>query len=179
MRIASILLLAAAPAVASEDAYWEFGDWSVAVTQSFGEEHAYTECRAWTGGDGDPTLSVIAGLIDGEVHEPPHVEVVERAMRGQPTAMVDGSTTAFLFDDGTLFPAAMYTGESEDGPMYRIGHIFVDQDLVTSVLRAMRHGALVHVGISPEWTQTFSLAGFTASFGKIAEQCGFDPSAVI
>ena len=179
LALAAPLLAVATPGLASDEAYWEFGDWRVSVVTTFGEEHAYTECVASTGGDGDPMLVVRAGLIDGEVHEPPFVEVVEQAMRGMTTAIVDGGEGAFTFADGTQLPTSMFTAEGEDGPLYPVGHAYVRSGLERAAFWAMRHGDTVDVAMSPEWTQTFSLSGFTASLGKLAEHCGVDVRGVI
>ena len=97
--IASLLAGHAAAQTAPKPQYWAFKDWQVAVESFDTGEDFRVICRAWTGGDGDPTFGL--EVSNGDVLPPdyyPAPTLSESAPRGHRTLMTDGAWILFEAD---------------------------------------------------------------------------------
>lgn len=176
LLVLPLLLAAIAPASASEQ-WWEYRDWRVHVaTVDTGEDLRVT-CRAATGGDGDPVLAI--EISNGDVLPPsmfPPVAIEEYAPRGYATLLQDGDTVRFVLDSGSFGEGYVRAGHDAGIP-FAVG---VSDEMDTlALLQGMRRGDRLAVFRGGDLVYTASLAGFTAAYGKVAEQCGFPTTGVI
>lgn len=158
--------------------YFSFKDWNVLVeTVDTGEDLRVT-CSMWTGGDGEPTVGF--SLSNGDALPPdifPGVQLMERAVRGHRTVLKNGHSVNFVFDDGDSARASVYADLDQDGFAFaETSFPFEDNQ---RVLQAMQRNGLIDI-VGPEGlVYSASLSGFTASYRKVAEQCGFPVDGVI
>jgi len=174
---AACLAVFATPAWAAEQ-YFDYKDWTVLIeTVDTGEDLRVT-CSMWTGGDGDPTVGF--SISNGDAlppHSFPGVQLTERAVRGHRTVLEDGQAVHFIFDDGDSADARVRAEVDADGFAFAVTDFPYEDN--QRVLQAMqRNGQIDIVGPSGP-VYTASLSGFTASYRKIAEQCGFSVDGVI
>lgn len=180
MRFLVPVLLAAfaLPAAAEERAYFDYRDWTTTVARVDTGEDVRIVCAAGTGGDGMPSLSI--ELSNGDVPPPdafPPVMLRETAPRRNKTQMQDGQAVRFVFDDGLVLEGKVYGGFTEDGIAFAEAQ--VEYDDAQTALKAMRRARSLVVEAAGETVYTASLNGFTAAYGKMAEQCGFTTAGVI
>ncbi|MDQ0315142.1 hypothetical protein [Amorphus orientalis] len=181
MRRIAVLILAAgtlaAPA-AAEETWTTYKDWTIAVdTVDTGEDVRVT-CHIWTGSDGNPVVGT--ELSNGDVLPPdlyPQVTLTEHALRHQPTVLQDGDPVTFTFDTGETFSGSVNGGLDPDG--YAIATTQLPMDDWLPVLQTMRKASTMAVTGPTGPIYTASLSGFTAAYGKMAEQCGFPTTGVI
>jgi len=166
------LVLTAGSGLAEE--YWSYRDWNVQVGAPRGVEDTYVTCRAWTGGDGDPilTLEVYAGDAGPPYHYP-MATLREIAPRRYPTQMQDGQTVDFLFDfDREFYIAAPVAGWINDEGLAEAQSRLQQGDTLP-MLHAMKKGSYVESWIGNDMIYEASLRGFTAAYGKMMDECGF------
>ncbi|MBO6509051.1 MAG: hypothetical protein JJ979_11350 [Roseibium sp.] len=98
-------------------------------------------------------------------------------MRGHRTVLQNGQTVNFVFDDGDSAQASVYADLDQDGFAFaETSFPFEDNQ---RVLQAMQRNGLIDI-VGPEGlVYSASLSGFTASYRKVAEQCGFPVDGVI
>lgn len=167
-----------ASAEAREVSYDTYYDWRAIVTQVSGGEETWRECRAVTGGDGDPVLEISFRQYDaGPPDFYPSVTIREHASRGYDTLMKDGDAVTFVFDDGDSYPARATAGFDAEG--FRNAQATPAQDVTLYVLQGMRRAGLLDIVAPGGRLYSASLRGFTAAYGKIAEGCGFSTIGVI
>lgn len=170
--------LLAGSAAQADTQYWDYKDWRVMVeTVDTGEDLRIT-CTALTGGDGDPTLSVI--LSNGDAGPPdfyPQPTLSEHAIRGYNSMMQDGARVLFEADTGWLTEGFVNGGINEDG--FAEAFAQANQGDSLEMLQTMRKAGKLFVTLDGEVVYAASLSGFTASYGKIAEQCGFSTEGVL
>jgi hypothetical protein len=163
--------------------YWDFKDWRVMVTKVDTGEDFRIICRAWTGGDGDPTFGL--EVSNGDALPPDHYPMPslrESAPRGYGTMMRDGAWLLFeadvLVDVDTPWrvDATARTWRDEDG--FLQAEAYPNGDGL-DLLRVMREAGKMWITMDGEVVYGASLSGFTAAYGKIAEQCGFPTTGVI
>ena len=174
--LVALVVCCTSPALALAE-YWTFRDWSVQVERVDTGEDLRITCRASTGGDGDPVLEVY--VSNGDAMPPgvfPWVSLRESAPRGYATLMRDGDDAVFTFDTGARLPAIVRGGFDGDGIPF--AHAEIDETDNQAALRAMRKASNVQISRGSESVYTASLSGFTAAYGKIAEQCGFPTTGV-
>ncbi|AXS40809.1 hypothetical protein [Breoghania sp. L-A4] len=176
--LSGTIALLCMPAMA-ETQYWDYRDWTVtAETVDTGEDIRVT-CKAHTGGDGDPVVSVT--LSNGDAGPPyayPSVAIEEHAPRHHTTLMQDGDTINFLFDDGDSAATSAVAGFDEDG-FAEAEAGFYDMPGNLQMLQGMRRAGQIEVIRGRDIVYTASLNGFTAAYGKMAEACGFSTIGVI
>lgn len=175
--LCALVLLGALPAQA-DDQYWDYGDWTVYVESYDTGEDWRVNCRASTGGDGGPSLSI--SLSNGDASPPhyyPQPTLYEHAPRGHTTFMRDGARVLFEFDMDWRTEGFVTAGYDNEGFAEAAARAHQGDSL--SILRTMRHAGTMWVTMDGEIVYEASLSGFTAAYGKMAEQCGFSTVGVI
>lgn len=175
--LCAIALLNPVLAQAAEQ-YWDYGDWTVFVQSYDTGQDFRVVCTASTGGDGDPTLAV--SLSNGDAAPPyyyPEPTVHEYAPRGYGTVMQDGARVLFEFDVDWRTEAFVTAGFDEQGFANAVARAHSADSL--GLLQTMRHAGTLWVTLDGAVVYAASLAGFTAAYGKMAEQCGFPTTGVI
>jgi hypothetical protein len=162
----------------AEEKYFDYKDWTVIIDSFDTGEDLRTECTIRTGGDGMPSLS--ATISNGDVLPPdyyPDLSLNETAPRGTTTLMQDGDPITFAFDDGTKI-AATTAGWIDDDGIATARTQFL-KPVQLQALQAMRHSSSVTISGPKGEIYIASASGFTAAYGKMAEQCGFTTEGVI
>ncbi|MCD9149471.1 invasion associated locus B family protein [Pseudophaeobacter flagellatus] len=168
--------LTALPAQA-QDQYWEFGAWRVSLTVQETTEHVSRTCRASTGGDGLPVLSITVHDVDaGPPTNYPAPTLEESAPRGHGTQVQNGQALGFVFDKQAAFYGIADGYYDADGfAQARVSPRWQDR---LNMLRWMKAGQNIDIRtVQPygagEPVLQVSLAGFTAAYGKMMDECGF------
>lgn len=171
--------LAILPSVAqAETQYWDYGAWTVMVETVDTGEDLRVFCTAFTGGDGAPSLRI--DVSNGDAMPPdfyPAPVLHESAPRGHATMMQDGDRVLFEFDREGVTEGFVQAFHDEDGIMQAQAFAHTADNLW--LLQTMRHADQMWTTRDGEVIYGASLAGFTASYGTIAEQCGFSTIGVI
>ncbi|MBY6044724.1 invasion associated locus B family protein [Phaeobacter italicus] len=175
IAVAGSLTLGAGSAWASE--YWEYQDWSVAVEERITEEHDWRDCSAWTGGDGEPIIRLEVTRDDiGPPETYPQLHYREIAPRQYPTHVVHGQAVGFIIDRQAVF-YAIADGDINDEGLAEVTALARWNDAL-NLIRWMQAGTTLDVHIvrpydGGETALRASLAGFTAAYGKMMDECGF------
>ncbi|MEY8099891.1 hypothetical protein AB9F29_21290, partial [Falsihalocynthiibacter sp. S25ZX9] len=176
IMIVGLLALLASPSWA--DGFWEYGSWRVIVQEVDTGEDIRRTCSAVTGGDGPP--SVVVSVSNGDVGPPdffPTVLVRETAPRGFKTVMQNGQAAYIRFDDEDVMDGMVYASLDDEG--FAFAEIAFDHPLSQWVLRAMRKNGQFDVVVEGKVFMYAYMDGFTASYLKMAEECGFDGEGVV
>jgi hypothetical protein len=176
MRYAGVIALSTLPTVGPaaprSPGTWERGAWTAAAAGvDTGEDYRVT-CQIRTGGDGDPVL--MATITNGDATPPdawPMMTLVEWAPRGHATLMQNGDRVRLTFDDG--FALAMEATAGVDDGGIPVAVATIDERFAPTILSAMRRSLTVAAQVGDTPLRTFSLRGFTAAYGRMAEACGF------
>lgn len=163
----------AAPKPQSRAGYWEYGSWKVSVErQESYEDGVYYNCQAWTGGDGEPYARVgISSQDVGPPHAYPGVTIEEYAPRGYQTFMQGQQRMYLWFDDEDTYDGMVEAYYDNDGLPNAIVSFYYPYSL--PVLMAMRRNNQMDVVVEGRVFHSFFLNGFTASYLKMMEGCGF------
>lgn len=175
--VCALMLLCASP-VQADAQYWDYGDWTVFVERFDTGEDFRVICTASTGGDGDPVLSIT--LSNGDAAPPyhyPQPSLHERAPRGHTTLMQDGARVLFEFDLDWRTEGFVTAGYDAQGFAQAVARAHQDDSL--GILQTMRRAGTMWVTLEGEVVYAASLSGFTAAYGKMAEQCSFPTTGVI
>ncbi|MEO9648484.1 MAG: hypothetical protein ABJ360_21430 [Roseobacter sp.] len=174
----SVAALISATAAQAGDQYWEYQDWTVHVqTVDTGQDVRVT-CRASTGGDGDPILFLTQSNGDaGPPYHYPQPTLLENAPRGYSTLMREGARVLFQFDVDWYTEGFALAGFTQEGIMQAVAQAHPGDSL--GLLQTMRRAGTLWVTMDGEVVYAASLSGFTAAYGKMAEQCGFPSVGVI
>ena len=173
-----LLAMSIAPPAQADTQFWEYKDWRVVVEAFDTGEDWRVNCTAATGGDGDPSLSISAS--NGDAGPPdlyPQPAVQEHAIRGYDTMMQDGNRVLFEIDNGWSTEGFVNRWLDEDGFAHATATAHQGDSL--SMLQSMREASTMFITLDGEVVYEASLSGFTAAYGKIAEQCGFSAVGVI
>lgn len=158
--------------------YWDYKDWHVAVeTIDTGQDLRVT-CTGWTGGDGLPSLRL--SLSNGDAGPPtfyPQPTFYETAPRHYPTRLQDGQRVMFEFDADWRTEGFVDAGLTDEGIAYAQARAHQIDSL--GLLQVMRQAGTLWITHEGEIAGAFSLSGFTAAYGKMAEECGFSTVHVI
>lgn len=178
VRSLIVLVLLAAPAMAS-DMEAEFGDWRVMRLSG-----APAECVAFTGGDGGPMMEVRHRADwPGPPEQWPLPRAVETAPRGYAVRAESGDMTSFFVDGAMVSEGEVDVFFDEDGIQTAIYAPWSGEGGEPSgemvLLRRMRLGDELVVLHADTPLAVFSLRGFTAAYGKLAEWCGISTVGVI
>lgn len=176
MRVLMIsLALATAPAfpvAAIGGDYWNYKDWHVSVNRIDTGEDLRITCYAHTGGDGDPVWAL--EVSNGDAGPPdffPAPRIIEIAPSHHQTAMQDQQAVRFQFDTGSSIQGEASAYINDEGFFQAEGAPLPNS--VLSMLMSMRRSDSVEAHIGPNVIATASLAGFTAAYGKMMDECGF------
>lgn len=174
--IIGLLAMMAGPVWA--DGFWEYGSWRVSVQEVDTGEDLRRSCVAVTGGDGAPSAAI--SMNNGDAGPPdyfPSVVVSEHAPRGNSTVLKDGQAAYIRFDDEDVMDGAVFGYIDDAG--FANAQIAFDHPLSQWVLRAMRKNGQFDVVVEGKVFMYVYLDGFTASYLKMAEECGFSGAGVI
>lgn len=174
----AVLLAVFATAGQAETEYWDYNDWTVMVERFDTGEDYRIICRAWTGGDGDPSFGI--ELSNGDALPPyyyPAPSLYEHAPRGYDTMMQDGARVLFEFDAD--WGTEGFVSAGFDGEGFRQATAQAHDGDSLGMLQTMRRAGTLWVTQDGEVVYAASLSGFTAAYGKMAEQCGFTTTGVI
>lgn len=174
---AGVISCLASMAFAGEE-YFSYKDWKVQIkTVDTGEDLRVT-CTMWTGGDGDPIVGL--SLSNGDALPPdvyPGVQLTESAPRGYATLLQNEQIVNFVFDDGDSAQASVYAGIDDEGIAFADTNFPFEDHL--RVLQAMQRNGQIDIVGPGGLVYSASLSGFSASYRKVAEQCGFPVDGVI
>lgn len=162
----------------AETDYWDYKDWHVMAERFDTGEDLRINCTAWTGGDGMPSLRI--ELSNGDAGPPayyPQPVVHETAPRHYPTYLQDGQRVMYEFDLDWRTEGFVQAGFSEEGLAYADARAHQVDSL--GLLQTMRRAGTLWITREGEIAAEFSMSGFTAAYGKMAEQCGFSTENVI
>ncbi|PRY26390.1 hypothetical protein CLV78_101485 [Aliiruegeria haliotis] len=174
--VAGLLAVLAGPVMA--DGFWEYGSWRVIVEDVDTGEDLRRTCTAATGGDGEPSVSV--SVSNGDAGPPevfPSVLIREHAPRHHQTGLQDGQEAYIRFDNEEVMDGVVVGYFDDQG--FANAEIAFDHPLSQWVLRAMRANGQFDVVLGNNVFMYVYLDGFTASYLKMAEECGFDGAGVV
>lgn len=160
------------------DGYWEFGSWRVVVADVDTGDEICRTCSAMTGGDSDPTLMVT--ITDGDAGPPdgfPSTIVTERAPRGFETVLQDAQEVEVMFDSNDAVSGSAYAFTDPEG--FAVAEAFFDQPSAQAVLRGMRANAHFEIKAAGRLFMAGGLDGFSASYLKVVDECGFTGAGVL
>ncbi|WP_139226777.1 hypothetical protein [Poseidonocella pacifica] len=162
----------------AQGSYWSYGDWQVMVEAvDTGEDYRVT-CQAWTGGDGMPVVKL--QVSNGDALPPyyyPAPMMEEYAPRGHATVMQNGQRVLFQFDTNWYTEGYASGGYNYEGLAWAT--VQPHHGDARAMLSTMRDASTLWITADGVVLYQASLAGFTAAYGKIAEQCGFSTVGVI
>ena len=174
--IIACLVLFANPATAQ--GFWEFGSWRVIVDEFDTGQDVRLDCTMLTGGDGEPSVRV--SMYSGDVGPPdyyPTVRVTEPTYRGYPTILQGDQKLYAWFDSEETFNAKASKYINENGsPVTEI--VFADHQSL-AMLQTMRLNDQMDIVVNGQVFVTAFLDGFTASYLKMAGECGFSGVGVV
>ncbi|WP_196941917.1 hypothetical protein [Pseudooceanicola algae] len=157
-----------------EIARWGHGNWQVRKVEN--THFQMRNCEIWTGGDGIGTLRLTVG--DGGADASLTYQPV--VFRGMPLPMTDQDDFLMLFDGKPNWIAAEVTISEwvDDWEMFRVDASLSNEGVAEAV-QNLRDANTLLVGTQgrgkPHVIDTFLLDGFTATWLKAGEWCGFDP----
>lgn len=178
MRLIIGGLLALVAGSAWADGYWEYGSWRVTVQEVDTGEDLRRTCSAVTGGDGEP--SAVISMSNGDAGPPdyfPTVMIREHAVRHHQTVLKDGQPVYIRFDDEDVMDSVVVGFVDSEG--FANAEIAFDHPHSQWVLRAMRKNGQFDVVVDGKVFMYVFLDGFTASYLKMAEECGFTGAGII
>ena len=180
MRTLAAILIMTTPTIGHAGTqYWEYGDWQVIVEIVDTGQDLRVNCTALTGGDGDPSLRI--EVSNGDAGPPnfyPNPTLKDVVIRGYPTQLKEGQHVVFKVDDGTKVSGSVISGSDENGFPWVVAE--PNQKDSLRLLKAMQRSNQVSFIVEGKpFCFNASLAGFTASYGKIAEQCEFPTVGII
>ncbi len=174
--IVALFLMFTAPAAAQ--GFWEYGSWRVWVEQIDTSQDLRRTCIASTGGDGLPSVAVT--FSNGDAGPPdyfPSVVIHDYAPRGYDTVLQDGQPVYVRFDDEQVMDSTVHANIDEEG--FARATISFDDPVSQWVLQSMRVNGQMDVVVDGQVFMYVYLDGFTASYLKAAEECGFDGAGVV
>lgn len=158
------------------EGFWSYKDW-IATAGPGGNGPSIT-CMARGGQEGWPYIQVDTSNADSRPPDVyPRVFYSEIGMRGIAPEMTNGAPIRFVLDTGQSFTA--YASIGVDAYAIPSAVAVLDHADRQPMLKAMRQGSHVDVMEDGKRLMRISLSGFTAAYGKIAEQCGFPTVGVI
>ena len=172
MRCLFALALATVPALPAAADYWNYKDWHVSVEKIDTGEDLRITCFAHTGGDGDPVWAL--EVSNGDAGPPeffPSPRVIEIAPRHHRTTMQDQQSIQFQIDAGSTIQGESFAYLNDDGLFQAEGVPL--HNSILSMLILMRRGHELEARAGSRLIATASLAGFSAAYGKMMDECGF------
>lgn len=170
--------LLAVSAVQAKEQYFSYKDWNVEIQSFDTGEDFRINCTMWTGGDGLPTVGFATSNSDALPPDFfPGVQLTERAVRGHATVLQNDQKVNFVFDDGDSAQATVQAYFDEDG--FAVAQTYFPIEDAQRVLQAMQRNGQIDIVGPSGLIYSASLSGFTASYRKVAEGCGFPVTGVI
>ncbi|MAC80562.1 MAG: hypothetical protein CML66_21140 [Rhodobacteraceae bacterium] len=176
----ALATMAAVPTMARAETVtvdiWEHGSWRVRKYETPGYA-GFGGCEVRTGGDGAGVVSIHVGDGGSDAS----VSYVPVAFRGMPSPLMLDDTV-FFFVDGLPIAVSHQLEISEYENGYGEWQVSADagNDGVAGTVRDLRAGNLMEVGVTRAGTMTiydsYPLNGFTATWLKASDWCGFDPA---
>lgn len=154
---------------------WSHGAWHVRFFAN-PDFPGFGGCEVWTGSDG----AGVFGITVGEDGVDASLSYVPVAPRGYPSPLIDGDFVSLIVD-GQVIPV------SQELEIYELENEFGEWEVsadagnsgVAGTVRSLRAGGVMEVGVTRQGQmtiyETYALTGFTATWLKAAEWCGFDP----
>ncbi|NIZ08013.1 hypothetical protein [Pseudooceanicola sp. HF7] len=174
LGLALLLPSLAAHANQRELAYWTHGNWNVALVENI--EHDIRTCRVWTGGDGIGTVSLTVGEggFDAAFSYQP---VTFRGM-APPMELDDDVMMIFDGQESWIAEEMEIFGWYDDSGIYQVDAALSNYLVAETVQSLEAANTLLmgtHRGGQSHVIDSFLLSGFTATWLKAADWCGFDP----
>jgi hypothetical protein len=173
----SAVILAPIPSQAA-GGYWEFGSWRVFVDEVDTGEDLRRTCTAMTGGDGD--MSAVLSVSNGDAGPPyyfPELIINDNAIRHHTTVLKQDAPVYVWFDDEDVYDGAITQYVDVDG--FQHAELRFPQTISQWLLLAMKRNSQMDVVMNGRATHSFFLDGFTASYLKMMDECGFTGAGVL
>lgn len=154
---------------------WDHGAWNLRTYAAPGRP-GLAGCEVWTGGAGAGVFSIHMGNGGADAS----VSYVPVTVRGLPTPLTPDDTVLLIVDGRPLaLPEELDVFAFENAS----GEWEVSADAgnlaVADTVRALRAGTMMQVGVTHANSlaihEDYPLTGFTATWLKAADWCGFDP----
>lgn len=158
--------------------YWEFGAWRVIVDEIDTGEDLRRSCSAVTGGDGNMSASL--QISNGDAGPPnyfPELIINDHAIRHHTTVLKQGAPVYVWFDDEDTYDGAITQYVDPEG--FQHAELRFPQDISQWVLLAMKRNGQMDVVMNGHATHSFFLNGFSASYLKMMDECGFTGAGVL
>ena len=178
LALVMIPLAAAASDAYQERGYWEFGSWRVSVEQYDTGEDLRVTCTAMTGGDGD--MSAVLSVSNGDAGPPdyfPELIINDHAVRHHTTVLKQDAPVYVWFDDEDVYDGAITQYTDADG--FDHAELRFPQNISQWLLLAMKRNGQMDVVMNGRALHSFYLNGFTASYLKMMDECGFTGAGVL
>jgi hypothetical protein len=163
-----------------------YKDWHATVDTVKDDGEWLTSCSVSTGGDG---VSVISAQIPWGNMDPgtgPTVDYNEVTYRNLPTGLQGKQEISWVVSTSKgsyNYRGETYTGHDDTGHPFAINRIQgnIDNGDSLKMLRAFAKGSTVTLydDYSGGDIHTASLSGFSASYRKVSQWCGFSPDSVL
>lgn len=160
------------------DGYWEFGSWRVSVEQYDTGEDLRVTCTAMTGGDGD--MSAVLSVSNGDAGPPDYFSeliINDHAIRHHTTVLKQDAPVYVWFDDEDVYDGAITQYTDADG--FDHAELRFPQNISQWLLLAMKRNGQMDVVMNGRAIHSFFLNGFTASYLKMMDECGFTGTGVV
>lgn len=167
-----------APAKAAEQ-QWTFGDWQVMVSKVDTGEDLRITCTIQTVGNEIGTARALkVSLSNGDALPPDYFPgIVLEEVAGKPAGLQAGDNVVVEFDKGGSFMGVADVSTNEAGQP--VMAVWIDDGGKPGIMKAMRASNHALFRVNNVTAQVSSLKGFTASYLKMSEQCGFPASGVV
>ncbi len=176
LAMAGLMGLASANAAEQQ---WTFGDWQVMVSKvDTGEDYRIT-CTIQTVSNEIGTARALkVSLSNGDALPPDYFPgIVLEEVAGQPAGLQAGDNVVVEFDKGGSFLGV--ANASTDDAGQPVMAVWIDDGGKPDIMQAMRASNHALFRVNNVTAQVSSLKGFTASYLKMSEQCGFPASGVV
>jgi hypothetical protein len=170
----------------AKELYKQYKDWSAYVkTEQDSRGEWETLCTISTGGDGDDSISAIFNWGEKNKRNMPSVDYSEATARGYPTNLQNNQEVSWLVRVGNKtvsYSGTSYAGIDQEGIPYAVNRIQgnIDDSSVLSLFRSFAKGSKVVIFDEYSGGDLYvgSLSGFSASYRKASEWCGFSVNNV-
>lgn len=164
-----------------------YKDWSASVeTKQDKDGEWITSCAIRTGGDGVSTIGAEISWGNGDPGTMPTVDFNETTYRHVKPMLQGKKEVTWVVsvkNQAFSYPGETYTGFHDSGIPYAINRIQgnINDGDTLELLRAFAKGSTVtlHDDQSDTDLHSASLSGFSASYRKVSEWCGFSPESVL
>ena len=164
-----------------------YKDWHATVDTVKGDDGEWlTNCSVRTGGDGISVIAVQIPWGNVDAGTGPTVDYNEVTYRNLPTSLQGKQEISWVVSTSKgsySYRGETYTGHDKTGHPYAINRIQgnIDGGDSLKMLRAFAKGSTVTLydDYSGGDIHSASLSGFSASYRKVSQWCGFSPDNVL